>query len=80
MLSQRIIKSGFYLLKMHLPDGWHFYNQIDNKIVDATKSLAAAASSHFEQKIASITQAQSDCSPEQFFALRSAVVRKLLFF
>jgi hypothetical protein len=69
---------GGGLLKMHLSDGWHFYNQIDNKTVDATQNQAAARG-YFEPKIASIMQAQADCSPENFFALRSAVVRKLLF-
>jgi Acetyltransferase (GNAT) domain len=65
---------GGTILKQLVPEGMHFYNQIDSKAVDATGAQYIRGHDIISSHIASVADAQRACTDEQFFALRSAVV------
>jgi GNAT superfamily N-acetyltransferase len=68
---------GGELMKSDLPEGRHFYNCIAGAKVDATASQFIETSPRFQGQTVALEEVQSECTPEQYFALKSAVVSNL---
>jgi ribosomal protein S18 acetylase RimI-like enzyme len=68
---------GGELVKVELPEGRHFYNRLAGEKVDVTESQFIEPSLPYQEQKVTLEEVQSDCTPEQYFALKAAVVSNL---
>ena len=59
---------GGSLLKTRVGDAWHFYNEIDGRIVDLTESQFSGPVDYSDEPAAT-AEAQRDCSADEYVEL-----------